>query len=120
VQATTCALYPCVKNYRSTVNNGVLDETVNSETPLLPDLNEYPATFYDQTGFNTPCIIDGQQYDLSNVSKVPGQIHDLNTTLVNGRKYYSSEPMLLFDEWDMAASPQLVSRHHTFWSVCAS
>jgi hypothetical protein len=80
-QATACTLFPCIKNYRASVTNGVLDEHVVSETPLLPDLNQKPAVFYDQVGFNTPCVIDGQQYDLSNVSKVPSQNHNFNTTL---------------------------------------
>jgi hypothetical protein len=84
-QATACTLFPCVKNYRARVTNGILDEQVVSETPLLPDLNQEPTAFYDQTGFNTPCVIDGQQYDLSNVSKVPTQNRNFNTTLTNGK-----------------------------------
>ena len=84
-QATTCALFPCVKNYRSSVINGVLDEVVVSEIPLLPDFNEGAELFYDQTGFNTPCVVNEQQYDLSNISKVPSQHIDSNITLIDGK-----------------------------------
>ncbi|KAE9961664.1 hypothetical protein BLS_001549, partial [Venturia inaequalis] len=82
--ATSCALFPCVKTYHSDVTNGILDERVLDELPLLQDPSQPASDTPDQVAFNSPCLVDGQRYDLTNISKVPSQHRSFNTTNING------------------------------------
>lgn len=84
-QATSCALFPCAKTYHSKAINGVLDEELSGEIPLLRDPSQTATAFPDQVGFHSPCVVDGQRYDLSNVSQVPSQHHNFNTTGIGGK-----------------------------------
>lgn len=82
--ATSCALFPCVKTYHSDVTNGILDERVLNELPLLQDPSQPASDTPDQVAFNSPCLVDGQRYDLTNISKVPSQHRSFNTTNIDG------------------------------------
>lgn len=84
-QATSCALFPCAKTYHSKVTNGVLVEQLSSYTPLAVDPIQAAAALPDHVAFNSPCVVDGQRYDLANVSKVSSQHHNFNTTGINGK-----------------------------------
>lgn len=83
--ATSCALYPCAKTYHSKVTNGILDEQVSAETPLVKDTSKAASALPDQVGFNSPCVVDGRYYDLANISKVPSQHRSFNTTGISGK-----------------------------------
>lgn len=71
--STSCALYPCLKNYHAKVKGGVLDEIVISTQPTvvsggisLSSANEKG----NHTALKMPCTVDGQEYDLGNISTV--------------------------------------------------
>ncbi|KAI1373259.1 hypothetical protein F4677DRAFT_225800 [Hypoxylon crocopeplum] len=75
--ATSCSLYPCVKNYNATMERGVLSEKIVS-TQLAPvnwieagvgpnEINPY----MNYTTLQSPCLINGTWFDLSNISNVP-------------------------------------------------
>ncbi|TID14532.1 hypothetical protein E2P81_ATG08484 [Venturia nashicola] len=83
--ATSCAIFPCAKTYHSNVTNGVLDEQVLAEVPLLEDLSQPASAVPDQVAFKSPCVVEGQSYDLSNISKVPSLHRSFNTTEINGK-----------------------------------
>ncbi|KAI1078194.1 hypothetical protein F5B20DRAFT_592082 [Whalleya microplaca] len=75
--ATSCSLYPCLKNYEARLENGFLAETVISTEPAPLNLVEAgtdvttlnPLANY--TALKTPCLLDGEWYDLSNFQDVP-------------------------------------------------
>jgi hypothetical protein len=80
--ATSCALYPCLKNYRGIVTGGVLNETVVSTVPAPMNYFEtdqaLSSILFNFTALKSPCILDnsGTWYTEANVSsapKVPGR-----------------------------------------------
>jgi hypothetical protein len=84
LMATSCAFYPCVKNYHGTVNNSLLTETVVNETIASFDENSPPSSFTDYLQFDLPCVIDHQMYTLDNISSVQRN-QTFNTTLIRGK-----------------------------------
>ncbi|KAL7629752.1 hypothetical protein AAE478_001275 [Parahypoxylon ruwenzoriense] len=75
--ATSFSLYPCLKNYNAMMERGILSERVVS-TQTAPanrveaniSANSY-SPYLNYTALQRPCFIDGEWYDLSNVSGVP-------------------------------------------------
>lgn len=69
--ATSCILYPCVKQYRATYEHNVLRETVVNTQPAVPnkaETTEY-TLFYNYTASVNPCVLDnGTWYDPANQS----------------------------------------------------
>ncbi|KAH7146350.1 hypothetical protein EDB81DRAFT_488501 [Dactylonectria macrodidyma] len=63
VLAMNCTLYPCLRNYRGRVSNGVLEEKTVSTSRI--------NTTEGWLAFKSPCMVDGQPYDSSNFSSVP-------------------------------------------------
>ncbi|KAI1498329.1 hypothetical protein F5X99DRAFT_394002 [Biscogniauxia marginata] len=89
--ATSCALYPCLKNFHATLSKGVLDEVVTSievapinfvEAGLPPDKMIIQKANANHTAVKIPCFIDGELYDMSNFSTVP-KTPDRTSTIVN-------------------------------------
>lgn len=71
VLAVNCTFYPCLRQYHSIVNNGMLQETVISDTAMYSPTS--PQDDEDNTDPSTllqPCFLDGQLYDVSNISQV--------------------------------------------------
>jgi hypothetical protein len=81
--ATSCTMYPCVKNYHAQIQNGVMNEKVVSEIPVPKDLGN--AAIANRSIFNTPCIIDSKEYGLANISKVPSQNQTFSAVLLDGK-----------------------------------
>ncbi|KAI2776395.1 hypothetical protein F4815DRAFT_484627 [Daldinia loculata] len=77
IVATSCTIYPCLKNYDATMMKGVLSEKIVSTKPARINRVEANITQYEihptmnWTALQSPCFIDGQSYDLSNFSTVP-------------------------------------------------
>ncbi|QDS74890.1 hypothetical protein FKW77_003680 [Venturia effusa] len=84
-QATSCALFPCVKTYHSKVINGAFDEEVDALIPMWSDPSQAAAVLPDQVAFNSPCIVDGKRYDLANISALPTLHRNFNTTEIGGK-----------------------------------
>ena len=57
--AMSCSLYPCLKSYQGSVENGILREEVVSTKPLYP-LDPFDVIYSNFSAFNTPCILDGE------------------------------------------------------------
>lgn len=70
VLAVNCTFYPCLRQYHSRVDNGLLKETVLSDTVMASShkLGQWGEDFH---ALLQPCFIDGQWYDVSNISQVP-------------------------------------------------
>ncbi|KAI1775735.1 hypothetical protein F4818DRAFT_414800 [Hypoxylon cercidicola] len=75
--ATSCSLYPCLKNYNAVMERGVLSEKIVSTQPAPVNWVEagIPPNFIDPymnfTAIQTPCLVDDEWYDLSDISDVP-------------------------------------------------
>jgi hypothetical protein len=68
VVASTCTLYFCVKDYRTRINGGNLEEEEIGVLPVpkVPLKREYP--YNHPSVLPLPCIVNGRAYDASNVS----------------------------------------------------
>ncbi|KAI2640860.1 hypothetical protein GGS26DRAFT_180332 [Hypomontagnella submonticulosa] len=75
--ATSCSLYPCLKNYDATMEKGVLSEKIVSSQPATVNWVEAGISpgqinsVMNWTALQTPCLLDGTWYDLPNLSSVP-------------------------------------------------
>lgn len=83
--ASSCALYPCMKNYHGDVEDGVFTETVVSTVPAIynwPDATSVQKYFpldwteipvANWTALKDPCVIDDVEYSgqKNNFSDVP-------------------------------------------------
>lgn len=76
--ATSCSLYPCLKNYAATIERGVLSEKIVSTQPAPINYVEAASmdpsetsSFVNYTALRTPCQVDGDWYDLPDFSNVP-------------------------------------------------
>lgn len=70
--ATSCTLYPCLKNYQATVQQGVLNEQVVSTVPAL--LNPFSSPNDTDTNFTVlrdPCVISDVEYSAANLVNIP-------------------------------------------------
>ncbi|KAI2484932.1 DUF3176 domain containing protein [Pyrenophora tritici-repentis] len=61
VVASSCVIYPCVKNFYGTVSNGKFQETLISTVPAQEFKPEDP--FGKITIINSPCVSDNQTLD---------------------------------------------------------
>lgn len=77
--AATCIMYPCIKDYKARIQNGVLIETVVSSR-AMNSMSDYNASNYNNivswgsknaTALHTPCLVDGKIYTLDNITTVP-------------------------------------------------
>ncbi|KAI4867977.1 hypothetical protein F4820DRAFT_411924 [Hypoxylon rubiginosum] len=75
--ATSCSLYPCLKNYNATMERGVLSEKIVSTQPAPinyveagTDPNEL-SPYINYTALQTPCLVDDEWFDLSDIPRVP-------------------------------------------------
>lgn len=97
--ATTCALYPCLKNFHGSVKQGVLSEELIS-TEMAPyswapgehenyDLSYRLPDKYNFTALKSPCPIDGVEYttahNFTDVPRAPGRT--FSDVYVNGTWY---------------------------------
>ncbi|KAG6354281.1 hypothetical protein INS49_004886 [Diaporthe citri] len=75
IMAAKCHIFPCLRNYHSSVVNGRLHETVvsavraNKSNGLLSHVAAHPSK--DIPVVKLPCIVDGELYDATNISMVP-------------------------------------------------
>lgn len=73
VVATSCTLYPCVKDYHAKVENTYLNETIVQETPALVDMHYFDnwgQAWPNRSMLHFPCLVDGQFYTEANSSKI--------------------------------------------------
>jgi hypothetical protein len=88
VVATSCTLYPCVKDYHAKIENTALNETVVQETPALVDMqyfNNWGQTWPNRSMLHFPCVVDGQVYTKANLSKIPARNHSLVPMTVDNK-----------------------------------
>ncbi|KAK3935143.1 hypothetical protein QBC46DRAFT_398210 [Diplogelasinospora grovesii] len=74
--ATSCALYPCLRTYHGSVDNGILTEKLISTAPApVWEAPDYPSSWYayNFTAVREPCILDasGTWYTRQNMSSAP-------------------------------------------------
>jgi hypothetical protein len=80
VVATACSFYPCVRDYHGSVRDTEFTETVVREIPMTRG-GEHP--FPDVEHFHTPCLLDGQEYTVENISLVPSDRHNFTTSIMD-------------------------------------
>lgn len=90
--ATSCVLYPCMKEYSATYENNILAETLIRETTAIPNTHETTldddssasytsSVFANYTAAQTPCVLDkGTWYDYTNQTAA---LHTANRTWAN-------------------------------------
>ncbi|KAI1452754.1 hypothetical protein F4805DRAFT_470619 [Annulohypoxylon moriforme] len=105
VVATSCSLYPCLKNYRATIERGVLDEKIVSTQPAPINQVEdrYNIARMNYTALKSPCFVDGDWYDLSNISNVPKTEGREFTNLTMDGKNYTAPDECLYKMWYLYA-----------------
>lgn len=91
--AVSCSLYACLRSYRARIRDNNLVETLESSTPLAPDVGNFTGTGSELSqkiwvDFNIPsessrsnlsaiqlpCRIGNQVYTASNMSQAPGAL----------------------------------------------
>lgn len=103
--ATSCTLYPCLKNYQATVQQGVLNERVVSTVPALfkPGFAHHLDTAPNITVLRDPCVISDVEYsaaDLINVARTAGRT--FTNVSVDGVNYTAPEECLYKLDWQYA------------------
>ncbi|OTB04701.1 hypothetical protein M426DRAFT_22592 [Hypoxylon sp. CI-4A] len=86
--ASICSLYPCLKTYSASVQNGQLSETSLHSTPLYYDVGNYteqdvdsyvqdyrglPGYNHSLSAIQSPCRIGDSLYTASNMTTAPNQ-----------------------------------------------
>ncbi|KAI1413810.1 hypothetical protein F5Y13DRAFT_179191 [Hypoxylon sp. FL1857] len=94
IVATSCSLYPCLKNYHAVVERGILSEKIVSTKPAPINWVEAGvspsnfSTYMNYTALQSPCLVGGEWYDLSDLSEVPKTQGQLFTDInVDGTNY---------------------------------
>lgn len=82
VVATACSFYPCVRDYHGSIRNTVFTEDVVRDTPIVQPLGQEQNSFPNFMHLHTPCLIDGQAYDMDNISSVPMDKHKFTSSYV--------------------------------------
>lgn len=103
IVGTSCALYPCMKNYHGDVEEGVFVETVVSTEiatynwPGASNVQEYFPLDWTEvplgnwTALKDPCVIDGVQYSSkNNFSDVPRTANRNFTNVHSNGSYYNA------------------------------
>ncbi|KAI1484466.1 hypothetical protein F5X96DRAFT_664094 [Biscogniauxia mediterranea] len=115
--ATSCALYPCLKNFHAEVRLGTLSERVVSSVPAVPQLadnSSSTATRSNYTSVKTPCLIDGVEYDLTTnstgIPRTSGR-QFLNVD-VNGTSLAVPSDCVYRMDWDYSAAMLTALKSH--------
>ncbi|KAI2472449.1 hypothetical protein F4781DRAFT_445381 [Annulohypoxylon bovei var. microspora] len=109
VVATSCSLYPCLKNYDATVEKGVLQEKIVSTQPAPVNWVEagiQPGAIHPYMNFTalqSPCLVDGGWYDLSNISTAPKTKDRVFTGINIDGKNYTAPDECLYKMWYLYA-----------------
>ncbi|CEI69184.1 hypothetical protein FVEN_g4060 [Fusarium venenatum] len=91
--AITCALYPCLKHYHAHVKGGKLEEKVVSKEPLTPidivmdDDGFGTAKNLNRTTVQSPCLVDGEEYNFDNFSRMAESTKGALTVEMDGKNY---------------------------------
>lgn len=83
--STTCALYPCVKDYYGEVIDTKYKETVVRETPASRSPEDASFSVAPQTLFNDHRVINNRLITLENVSSLATPDRIFNSTWVDGK-----------------------------------
>ncbi|KAF9877503.1 monoamine oxidase n [Colletotrichum karsti] len=71
IAAANCTFYPCVRHYEGAITNGTLRERLISDEPMAFRDNLPIEEFYGEyVSMIRPCILNGESYDLSNITSV--------------------------------------------------
>lgn len=86
--AVSCSLYPCLRTYIASIQDGRLMEQELESTPLYPDVGNYngtdvnselasyelfsPSSEIDLAAVQSPCLIGYTKYTTETMSTVPG------------------------------------------------
>lgn len=107
--ATSCTLYPCLKNYQATVQQGVLNEQVVSTVPALPN-GGLPYTYASEINFTVlrdPCVISNAEYSAANLTNVPRTAgRTYSNVSIDGVNYTAPEECLYKLDWYYGQSMQ--------------
>ncbi|PHH93038.1 hypothetical protein CDD83_2148 [Cordyceps sp. RAO-2017] len=72
VMATSCAIYPCMKDIKVGVSGGRLEDHVVRTTPARPNSRSVRnSPFPNLYAVKSPCVVEGRLYDATNFSLVP-------------------------------------------------
>jgi hypothetical protein len=83
VVATACSFYPCVQDYHGAVRNTEFTELVVRETPIVQPLGQDNNSVPDFVRLHTPCLIDGLEYTMENISSVSRNKHNFMSSYVD-------------------------------------
>ncbi|KAF4334284.1 hypothetical protein FBEOM_11869 [Fusarium beomiforme] len=84
--AASCTLYPCIKKYNGKVEQGTLIEKVVNEQPV--DYNRATNDVAgDRKGVQTPCLINGKEYNLANFSRSNEPTAKESLVTIDGTNY---------------------------------
>ncbi|KAI0889538.1 uncharacterized protein GGS22DRAFT_176841 [Annulohypoxylon maeteangense] len=105
VLATSCSLYPCLKNYNATIERGVLKENVVSTQPAPINWIEGKSNIarMNYTALKSPCFVDDGWYDLSNMSTAPKTGGRVFTGISIDGKNYTAPDECLYKMWYLYA-----------------
>ncbi|WXC65916.1 hypothetical protein SNK03_011695 [Fusarium graminearum] len=93
VVAITCALYPCLKHYHAQVKEAKLEEKVIIEEPLTPieiiysENGQPKVKNLKRTTIQSPCLVDGEEYNFDNFSRMAESTKNTSTVEIGGKNY---------------------------------
>ncbi|KAG6364268.1 hypothetical protein INS49_005867 [Diaporthe citri] len=121
--ATSCTLYPCLKNYQATVQQGVLNEQVVSTAPTLLNggfrYSQSMSTNF--TVLRDPCVISDVEYNAASLVNVPRTAGRTFTNIsIDGVNYTAPEECLYKLDWDYGLDMQNFMESVLFKGTCVA
>ncbi|OTB01112.1 hypothetical protein M426DRAFT_266618 [Hypoxylon sp. CI-4A] len=127
--AALCSVYVCLKNYNASIEKGILSENIVSTEPAPLNWVEYGRAprFIDPSGvprlnytaLQRPCLVDGQWFDISNMSSAPKTPNRTFTPItVEGTNYTVPNDCLYKMGWIYASALQIFMEQDLFNGNC--
>lgn len=111
--AVSCAVYPCLKNFRGSVTVGQFTEELVSSIPATLEAEGLTnVNFHSHTALKMPCAVGGRLYDKTNFSLLPSPP-------------FSFEPVLYILPSDPTARPEYITAPYEciykfYWATAAA
>lgn len=94
--AVTCSLYPCLRTYSASIQDGRLVEHELQSHPLYPDLGNYTGTDVESKLFGPSLALSSSETELAAIQS-PCRIDDSIVTTENMSTAVGAEPVRILD-----------------------
>lgn len=106
--AVTCSLYPCLRTYSASIQDGRLVEHELQSNPLYPDLGNYTGTDVESKLFGPSLALPTSETELASI-QYPCRIDDAIFTTENMSTVTGAEPVRILDPNNAPEYPTIMA-----------